>query len=318
MKLVASVVFVVMVAYGIHLCVRKEFPVHSSGGVVITGASSGIGLHAAQHLAKKGYRVYATVRRPIDVDKLSAFDLPLLNPIIMDVTDAPSIDKSVKFIISDLAAHNIPLVALVNNAGAPANCPVELTDLEDARANFEVNYFGVLAVTQRFLPLLRETGKGARVVMVSSLAGLISSDNGNPYSATKFALEALSEALRYEVAHFGISVSVINPAYVETAISKKSTALKDKSRTTYTSEQLTLYNHVIGEKRVNRSHAIASKGDSPEVTTTAITDAICSPYPQVRYIVANVDGTPAWIFAYMKYFLPERLTEKIVLFFNEL
>lgn len=308
-------VIIVLLGFVINLGFRKEFPVHENGGVIITGASSGIGLHAAEHLAQSGYHVYATVRKPSDAEKLRALGLPLLKPIMMDVTKIETIDESFEVISADLAENQLNLVGLVNNAGAPSNFITEMIDVSDARDNFEVNFFGVLAVTKKFLPLLRKTGSGARIVMVSSVAGLIATPAGNPYSATKFALEAMSEALRYEVAHVGISVSVINPAFVKTEIFKKYDEQVGDTKSKYTPEQLRLYDRFVGEEYAEKIHGYQLKGDSPVVTTTAIAEAISSRYPKVRYIVANIDGIPAWVFAYMKWFLPERLVEKIVLAF---
>jgi NAD(P)-dependent dehydrogenase (short-subunit alcohol dehydrogenase family) len=208
----------VLLVQAVHLVCRKEYRALTKGGVVVTGASTGIGHHAAVSLAKAGFVVYAGVRKQKDADTIAAQKVPGLHPIILDVTKQDTIDVSVSMVKADLAARSLNLVALVNNAGIAKTFPVELLDMDDVVANFEVNYFGVVRVTQAFLPLLRETGDGARLVQVSSVAGFISSAGGNPYAATKFALEALTDALRLELAPWRISVSTINPAFVATPI----------------------------------------------------------------------------------------------------
>jgi NAD(P)-dependent dehydrogenase (short-subunit alcohol dehydrogenase family) len=208
----------VLLVQAVHLVCRKEYRALTKGGVVVTGASTGIGHHAAVSLAKAGFVVFAGVRKQKDADTIAAQKVPGLHPIILDVTKQDTIDVSVSMVKADLAARSLNLVALVNNAGIAKTFPVELLDMDDVVANFEVNYFGVVRVTQAFLPLLRETGDGARLVQVSSVAGFISSAGGNPYAATKFALEALTDALRLELAPWRISVSTINPAFVATPI----------------------------------------------------------------------------------------------------
>lgn len=302
-----------------HFATRKEYKSLDAGGILITGASSGIGRHAAVSLAKRGFLVYAGVRKQSDADSIVAEGVSGLAPIILDVAKPDTVDAAFEAIQSQLAAKSLPFVALVNNAGIARTFPVEMLDMDrDVRANFEVNYFGVVAITQKFLPLLRATGNGARLVQISSVAGLISSAGGNPYAATKFAVEALNDALRLELAPFKISVSAVNPAFVSTPIlgrpGDKGEQNKAISKSAATAELMSVYSHLLNEKNAEEEQKFYALADSPQVTTDAITHAITATHPEVRYIVANVGGTPAWVFAWMKWYFPERLLDWIVLF----
>ena len=166
-------------------------------------------------------------------------------------------------------------------------------------------------MTQKFLPLIRKNS--GRIVQISSVAGLISSAGGNPYSATKYAMESLNDALRLELHPWKVSVSAVNPAFVRTEILTKIGVMKTNAKKVTDPEHVKLYEHVLGEKATKKAEEMMAKADDAQVTTDAITHAICDPHPEIRYLVANVDGTPAWVFAWMKWVLPERLFDAIVL-----
>lgn len=301
-------ILLIALRYAVLFLARKEYNVHPTGGIVITGASSGIGKHAALSLANKGYIVYAGVRSQADVEKLKGEKIATLRPVILDVTKQATINSSFDFIQKDLGTQ--PLVALVNNAGIAKTYPVEFIDMEKhARANFDVNYFGVLAVTQKFIPLLRKTGNGARIVQVSSVAGFVAAMGGQPYSSTKFALESLTTTLRLELDPWKISVSSINPAFVESEISGKIAETKEEH---LDPKHLELYEDLLGEKYSKKNEQFVAKADSPQVTTDVIEHAIMSPYPEVTYVCANIDGTPAWVFHWLVWLLPERVMDMIV------
>jgi NAD(P)-dependent dehydrogenase (short-subunit alcohol dehydrogenase family) len=163
--------------------------------VLITGTSSGIGKETALHLDRLGLRVFATVRKQPDAVALSSQASESLCPIILDVTDQGSIDLA-----RNQVAHSIGeegLTGLVNNAGVGFTAPLEFVPLQDLRWLFEVNVFGVLAVTQAFLPLLRQTRD--RIVNVSSTAALLVAPFYGRYSASKLSLNGLSNAFRLEL-----------------------------------------------------------------------------------------------------------------------
>lgn len=179
--------------------------------VLTTGASKGIGFDAARLLARKGYRSLGTVRREEDAVRLRQAGI---EPVLMDVSDSESIARAAGEV--ERLLDGTFLRALVNNAGVPAAGPIELADLDEARALFEVNFFGALATTQALLPLLRKS-KG-RVINMSSVSGRFAFPFAGVYAASKYALEAASDALRRELAAAGIKVILIEPGSVQTPI----------------------------------------------------------------------------------------------------
>ena len=188
------------------------------GGVVVTGASSGIGAAIAHELAARGFTVFGTIRRPQDGAALVAAGV---TPIPMDVTDASGIAAA--RVTVERALGGRPLAGLVNNAGVPAAGPLELVPLEELRRVLEVNLVGAVAVTQAFLPLLK-VSRG-RIVNMSSLAGRAALPFLGPYAASKFGLEAVSDSLRRELAPFGVGVIVIEPGNIESKIWDKVEAM---------------------------------------------------------------------------------------------
>jgi NAD(P)-dependent dehydrogenase (short-subunit alcohol dehydrogenase family) len=188
------------------------------GGVLVTGASSGLGAAVARELAGQGFIVFGSVRRPEDAAALAAGGVL---PIRMDVTDAPSIAAARLDVERALGGR--PLVGLVNNAGVPAAGPLELVPLGELRRVLEVNLVGAVAVTQAFLPLLK-VSRG-RIVNMSSLAGRTALPFMGPYAASKFGLEAASDSLRRELAPFGVAVIVIEPGNIQSKIWDKVEAM---------------------------------------------------------------------------------------------
>ena len=178
------------------------------GGVLITGASAGIGAAVARELAVQGFTVFGTIRRAEDEAAVTAGGAI---PIRMDVTDAPSITAARAEV--ERALGGKPLIGLVNNAGIPAAGPLELAPLAELRRALEVNLIGVVAVTQAFLPLLK-TSRG-RIVNMSSLSGRTALPFLGPYAASKFGLEAISDSLRRELSSVGVDVIVIQPGNIE-------------------------------------------------------------------------------------------------------
>jgi NAD(P)-dependent dehydrogenase (short-subunit alcohol dehydrogenase family) len=175
--------------------------------VLITGCSTGFGRATAVELTKRGHEVLATARRPETLDDLDCTDrLPL------DVDDDAS--------VADAVSSAGRVDALVNNAGFGITGPIEHVPLPELRRLFETNVVGAVRMIQAVLPQMRERGSGT-IVNVTSLAGLVTPPLGGAYSATKRALEAISEALHYEVGHFGIRVALIEPGFFETEFQGK-------------------------------------------------------------------------------------------------
>jgi NAD(P)-dependent dehydrogenase (short-subunit alcohol dehydrogenase family) len=190
--------------------------------IVVTGASSGIGEACALDLAQRGYLVYAGVRGDADARRVAAHHANLRS-VRLDVTDPDAIATAVQTV----SGGGVPLLGIVNNAGIAVAGPLEFLPLEDLRRQFEVNFFGALAVTQAFLPLLRARERG-RVVFVGSISGRLTPPLLGPYSASKHALRAASNALRLELAPAGIRVSLIEPGSVKTPIWAKGRAASDE------------------------------------------------------------------------------------------
>ncbi len=178
--------------------------------VLITGCSSGIGRCAAIELAQRGHAVVATARR---VETLA--DLDVAQKLPLDVDSDESVQAAV--------AQAGELEALVNNAGWSANGPIEKIPLDAVRRMFETNFFGAARMIQAIVPGMRARKRGV-VVNVTSLAGRVAPPLSGFYSATKFALEALSETLHLELGHFGIRVAIIEPGYVQTSIRENATS----------------------------------------------------------------------------------------------
>jgi NAD(P)-dependent dehydrogenase (short-subunit alcohol dehydrogenase family) len=201
--------------------------------IVITGCSSGFGRASALEMATRGWHVFATVRKEVDSESLlNEAELHQcrnnITALICDITKSEQVERLYQDVKDLLSAelheeqiHRMPgLDVLVNNAGTAYAGPLELMPLDDMRAQFEINVFAHVAVTQAFLPLLK-VAKGT-IINVSSISGKISVPITGLYSASKYALEGLSDAWRLELAHFGVHVSIIEPASSPTGIWKTS------------------------------------------------------------------------------------------------
>lgn len=288
----------------------RTFPVHSSGAIFLTGVSTGIGRHAAVELAKSGFRVYGTVRKAVDAAAIRALGVENLEPIICDVTDSAAIADAVATVAAALKGER--LVAVVNNAGISKDLPFEIQPLTSVRQVFDVNYFGVLDVTQQFLPLLRAAGPGARIVNIGSLAGWISMPGTVAYSGTKHALEAFSDALRLELLPAEISVSLIKPAYVATEIGTKATAAinADEAKAADSEGH---YSDFL-EAETARLAKVFKLAPGPEVTTKGIVHAVTSPQPRTRYFMGTAGSLPGWYVARLKWLLPDRAWDLVLLY----
>jgi len=183
--------------------------------VLITGGTDGLGKAAARMLAERGWRVFVSGRsaeKRAQMDALARERKLSIETVEMDVCSDASVIAAVRAVIARAGA----LDALVNNAGVGYVAAVEDFRMEDLRAQFETNFFGVVRVTQAVLPHMREQRRG-RILMISSVAGLVVPPTYAAYSGSKFALEGLSNALRLEVAPFGIQVVLIEPGYIITS-----------------------------------------------------------------------------------------------------
>ncbi len=271
--------------------------------VLITGSSTGIGETAALRLVREGWRVFAGVRREEHGQRLVAAAGDALEWVRLDVTDAMGIAAAARQVEARLAGR--PLDGLVNNAGIAVGGPLEYVPLENVRHQFEVNVFGLLAVTQAFLPMLRR-GPG-RIVNVGSIAGRVTSPLVGPYCASKHAVEAITDALRLELHRWGIFTAVVEPGMVVTPIWDKASRSLDLAEGRLPQEALDRYGAgmLVMRKVTNRAKRV---GTSPERVADAILHALSARRPRPRYVV----GTDARVRLLLKAMLPTRWMDALV------
>lgn len=255
-----------------HANLRRE------GAVLITGASSGIGYATATLLARHGTIVFAGIRRQIDGEMLLREGAGNIKPMLLDVADSTSLMRA-RAKIESLREYRLD--AIVNNAGIALAGPLELLPLEELRKQFEVNFFGAIAAIQTFLPLLRESC--GRIVNVSSISGKLATPFAGAYSASKFALEAASDALRLELRPFGVSVSVVEPGSVRTPIWRRSTDASLKILDEASVGRADYDTAIRQMMRVAQQQEL--RGIAPERVAQTIERALTAKHPRARYLV---------------------------------
>jgi NAD(P)-dependent dehydrogenase (short-subunit alcohol dehydrogenase family) len=276
---------------------------NESGGVVVTGASTGIGRATALHLDEKGYRVFAGVRKEVDARSLAEEGSDRLTPVTIDVTKEASITAAKDEVERALGEDG--LVGLVNNAGVGDGGPVETMDLDVLRNVLEVNLVGQVAVTQAFLPLIRRTP--GTIVFIASIGGRIASPFMSPYNTSKFGIEALGESLRQELAPWDIDVVVIEPGSIDTPIWEKGSQTIEEQTAKLSPTAKRLYGKQLARMDEVLSET-ASRGIPPEKVAQAIHAAISEDNPKYRYLV----GRDAKIAARLKGTLPDRAFSKLI------
>ena len=279
----------------------QRFPVTNT--VVVTGASSGIGEACALHLDQLGFRVFAGVRREIDGEALQCKASNKLTSILLDVTDTVSITSTMEKVTKAVGENG--LAGLINNAGIAVAGPLEFLPITEMRKQFEVNVLGQIAVTQAFLPLIRQ-GRG-RVINIGSLGGRIAMPFIGPYCAAKFSMEALTDALRLELRPWHIPVSIIEPGFIATPIWEKSREVADVTFKNLPKEANHLYGMVIPS--VRETYAQMGKTGTPvEEVVKVIVHALTSTRPKARYIV----GRGSWLGTVLLERLPAQLRDLIL------
>jgi NAD(P)-dependent dehydrogenase (short-subunit alcohol dehydrogenase family) len=301
--------------------------------VVITGASTGIGKATALRLSQSGFQVFAGVRKEADAEALQRE--MKVTPILLEVTNNTQINEAVAKVKASMG--DAGLYGLVNNAGIAVAGPLEFLPATEFRNQFEVNVFAQLAVTQAFLPLLRQglenqglenqglenqglenqglenqglenIGSGrmgsGRIVMMSSIAGRFASPLLGPYAASKFALEGLSDTLRRELAPWNLHVSLVEPGRIATPIWDKSLQTADAMAKSLPPEAQALY-----ADSINLMRARAAKGNTQGVpaddVAKAVAHALTAARPKIRYVVGP-DAKQATLLLRV---LPDRLLD---------
>jgi NAD(P)-dependent dehydrogenase (short-subunit alcohol dehydrogenase family) len=274
---------------------------------LITGTSTGIGEACAARLADHGWTVYAGVRREEDGERLKKQHRGDIRPVIFDVSNRDHTRRVIADITTDVGERG--LQGLVNNAGVGVGGPVEYVPEEDWRYVFDVNFFGAVALTQAAIPLLR-AGRG-RIVHIGSIGGRLAAPGIAPYSASKHALEALSESMRHEFARSGtpIKVALVEPGSVKTEIWDKADTSADDIERTLDGEARTRYQWMIDEVRgfVDEGRANAVPAD---VVAAAVEHALTADRPKARYLV----GPDAKIAGNVIARAPDRVRDALVQF----
>jgi NAD(P)-dependent dehydrogenase (short-subunit alcohol dehydrogenase family) len=271
--------------------------------VLITGASTGIGAACAIGCAERGMTVLAGVRDLVAGDALQATGGKAIIPVQLDVTDGESITNA-----ADVVARHVGeagLYGLVNNAGIAIGSPLELIPLQQLRRQLEVNVVGQIAVTQAVLPLLRRAR--GRIVNMGSIAGRGTIPMMGPYSASKHALEALTDALRLELYPWGIEVSIVEPGAIATPIWDKSMQISLDVESEMPADGRHLYEAAARSVREAVGQA-AARAIPADAVVKAVLHALTAKRPNTRYLV----GRDAKLRAVMLRWLPDRLQDWIL------
>lgn len=264
--------------------------------ILLTGASSGIGYQTAEYLAKQGHTVYGAARRVEKMEPLKTFGV---KPILLDVTDQQSVDEAIELIMKAEGKLDV----LVNNAGYGSYGAIEDVTLDEARKQFDVNIFGVAMLIKKVLPYMRAQHSGT-IINVASIGGRVTTYFGAWYHATKYALEALSDALRMETKPFGIQVSIIEPGGIKTpwgfiaadhlAESAKGGAYEKQAAKT-----------AAGMRKQYEGNMMSD----PIVIAKAISRAVNSRRPKTRYTVGFMAKPIVWLHGW----LPSRWFDAIMM-----
>ena len=248
--------------------------------VVVTGASKGIGRAIALGLAQQGFHVFAGVRKAADGELLVTAAGANLTPLVIDVTDGAQVAAAAEIVSATVG--DIGLAGLVNNAGVAVAGPLEFMPLDELRNQLEVNVVGQMGVTQALLPLLR-VAKG-RIINISSMGGRIAGPWTGPYHASKFALEALTDSLRQELAPWGIEVISIEPGAIATPIWETSLARAAQIASRFPAQAQELYGKQMA-KRIAGAQKHINAGIAPERVAAVVATALTAPRPKTRYPV---------------------------------
>jgi len=270
--------------------------------VVVTGSSTGIGWGIAKVLIGKGFRVFGSVRKAEDGERVRKEFGPNFVPLYFDVTDPVAVARGADQVAASLGGEM--LFGLVNNAGIAVAGPLLYVKIDEFRHQIEVNLTGQLIVTQAFAPLLgadrSRHGEPGRIVMISSVGGKNASPFVGPYNASKFALEGLSESLRRELMLFGIDVIIVAPGSVATPIWDKAEKLDlaQYDNTPYMKPLATVKDFMLG---------LGRKGYPPEKLGEAVANALSTAKPKTRYQVS-----PQPVLDFLQVALPKRLVDRVV------
>jgi NAD(P)-dependent dehydrogenase (short-subunit alcohol dehydrogenase family) len=268
--------------------------------ILVTGASTGIGYATSALLAREDFTVFAGVRNASDSERLGS--IAGIAPLQLDVTDAEQIRDAAHIVHES----GVPLRGIVNNAGIAIPGPLELLPIDELRRQFEVNFFGTVAITQAFLPMLR-VSRG-RIIFMSSVSGQIATAFVGAYSSSKFAMEAAADALRMELRGSGVGISVVQPGNVDTPIWRKGRRGKDSLLAQAPQATLAHYEKQLNAL-ANLSEHQQRTGIDPDVVASVVLHALQAKKPRARYAV----GSPAGWMRRTFTSLPERVRDRLIM-----
>lgn len=267
---------------------------------LVTGASSGIGKATAERLAADGLHVLAGVRTRTDAERIATDSI---EPVILDITNNDHIASIVSRVAHD--PEKRPLRALVNNAGVAVNAPIEVLSLDDWRHQFDVSFFGQIALTRALMPAL--LASRGRILNITSVGGRVAMANFGAYSAAKFALEAATDSLRREVVPFGVSVVKITPGAVRTNLTHSGLTAAARVAATMTPDQHERYNE-LRKAFTAQVTGWALHGVTPEHAAGVISRAVAARRPKTRYTIGR-DGA---VFSFMPRIASDRLFDTML------
>lgn len=277
-------------------------PTHSNQTIIVTGAATGMGTTTALALASQGYHVIAGI---LTTAEAKQFTSPNIEPFILDVTNSEDISRLVNHLQND--PHKRKIRALINNAGIEFNAPFEELPLPEWRKQFEVNFFGAIALTQKILPFLRQS-RGT-VVNITSVGGKVALPNYAPYAASKFALEGASDALRREVRSQGIKVVVVEPGGIQTEMAAHSGDLSLAFIDQLSPEAKQRYQQMI-TAAVGSQSAFLKYAMPADKAGNRIAQIATKPHPRPRYLL----GTDAHFSVPLSKWMPTRLMDWMLTF----
>lgn len=272
---------------------------HRNELIVVSGASTGMGAASAKELARRGYHVLAGVRRTADAETIREEGV---EPVLLDITVPEQIQSLAERISGDPQSR--PLRAVVNNAGIAVNAPVETLPLDQWRRQFDVNLFGHIAVTQALLPFLHASH--GRVVNISSVGGKIAMPTYGAYAGAKYALEAVSDALRRELAPHGVQVVVVEPGGVRTEMTGHGIERAKVFLTEMTPANRQRYGGLM-QAIINQATAFTTHGETADAAAKIIAKATTVPKPRARYTI----GRDAAMMTRLTRLLPDSALDRV-------
>lgn len=267
--------------------------------ILVSGTSTGIGAATARVLSSRGFHVLAGVRNARDADAIRGVNI---EPVILDIT----VDEHIEALAARIAQdpQRRPLHAVVNNAGIAVNAPVETLPLDQWRRQFDVNLFGHIAVTQAVLPFLHQSR--GRIINISSVGGKVAMASYGAYAGAKFALEAVSDALRRELAPYGLHVVVIEPGGVQTEMAGRGIERAQAFIADMTPVQQQRYGAMM-QAVINQSTDFTKNGTAAEKAAAVVAKAVTARNPRTRYTI----GRDAAVLTRLARILPDRALDRL-------